>query len=320
LHRAIKAADWITANRVIDSGGFRHDESDKVGPYLDDTLAMGQAFLNLHEASADCKGLSKSEACADFISAHFSDVAIAGGEDQKKAGSLNQAGSLTADAKMSKVVRPLPLLEENVRLVRFANLLAHYIGNKKYQKMARSGSEKDEEARALFIAAIKARRSIVGSNGMTGKKVNCPIWKSTIPSFRRRLHSPVGKVSVRLRLSRASRSKACSSLETYSWVLKTFAKVCKNVLSLISGVCQMTDRVIADRKPCVLKLEPGNYAWCACGRSSKQPFCDGSHAGTEFSPVRFTVDAETTMALCMCKHTKTEPRCDGTHSSLPLAD
>lgn len=79
----------------------------------------------------------------------------------------------------------------------------------------------------------------------------------------------------------------------------------------------MTERVIADRKPCVVKLAPGNYAWCACGRSAKQPFCDGSHAGTDIAPVRFTVEEETTMALCACKHTKHEPRCDGTHSSLP---
>ncbi|MGD9680157.1 MAG: CDGSH iron-sulfur domain-containing protein [Candidatus Obscuribacterales bacterium] len=79
----------------------------------------------------------------------------------------------------------------------------------------------------------------------------------------------------------------------------------------------MTERVIADRKPCVVKLAPGNYAWCACGRSAKQPFCDGSHAGTDIVPVRFTVEEETTMALCACKHTKHEPRCDGTHSSLP---
>lgn len=78
----------------------------------------------------------------------------------------------------------------------------------------------------------------------------------------------------------------------------------------------MDEPVIADKKPCVLDLEPGNYAWCACGRSAKQPFCDGSHAGTNFVPVRFTVDAPCKMALCACKHSKNSYRCDGTHSTL----
>lgn len=77
------------------------------------------------------------------------------------------------------------------------------------------------------------------------------------------------------------------------------------------------ERIIADRKPCILKLQPGSYSWCACGRSKNQPFCDGSHAGTGIGPVRFTVESEETMALCACKHTKHEPRCDGSHSTLP---
>lgn len=78
----------------------------------------------------------------------------------------------------------------------------------------------------------------------------------------------------------------------------------------------MDEPVIADKKPCVMELKPGQYAWCACGKSQKQPFCDGSHAGTEFVPVRFTVDEACRMALCCCKHSKNSYRCDGTHSSL----
>jgi CDGSH-type Zn-finger protein len=68
--------------------------------------------------------------------------------------------------------------------------------------------------------------------------------------------------------------------------------------------------------PTVLELEPGTYYWCACGRSAKQPFCDGSHAGTGFKPKAFTVDAPKRVALCNCKQTGNGPFCDGSHKRL----
>ena len=73
---------------------------------------------------------------------------------------------------------------------------------------------------------------------------------------------------------------------------------------------------IANKGPAVLELEPGTYWWCACGRSDDQPFCDGSHQGTEFSPVKLEVEEADTLALCQCKHTGDAPRCDGTHADL----
>jgi CDGSH-type Zn-finger protein len=79
----------------------------------------------------------------------------------------------------------------------------------------------------------------------------------------------------------------------------------------------MSEPVIADRKPCVLNLEPGEYWWCTCGRSKKQPFCDGSHSGTGFSPMQFTITEAKTVAMCCCKHTNNAPYCDGSHSKLP---
>lgn len=63
----------------------------------------------------------------------------------------------------------------------------------------------------------------------------------------------------------------------------------------------------------VVKLEPGKYWWCQCGRSKNQPFCDGSHKDTDFSPVEFTVDEAGSYSLCGCKHTGRPPFCDSTH-------
>ena len=79
----------------------------------------------------------------------------------------------------------------------------------------------------------------------------------------------------------------------------------------------MTEPVIAQKFPFCLELEPGQYHWCACGRSADQPFCDGSHEGTEFSPVEFELEEAKKVWLCGCKHTKNQPFCDGTHKTLP---
>ncbi|MCA9412764.1 MAG: CDGSH iron-sulfur domain-containing protein [Candidatus Omnitrophica bacterium] len=71
-------------------------------------------------------------------------------------------------------------------------------------------------------------------------------------------------------------------------------------------------------KPFVMKVEPGKYAWCACGQSETQPYCDGSHSrcGSEKRPHIVTIEDGKNVAWCGCKQTKTPPYCDGSHSRL----
>ncbi len=79
----------------------------------------------------------------------------------------------------------------------------------------------------------------------------------------------------------------------------------------------MADPKIADKKPMVMELEPGEYHWCSCGESKTQPWCDGAHTEKgEFEPTRFEIKEKTTSAICMCRHTKNRPFCDGSHAKL----
>jgi CDGSH iron-sulfur domain-containing protein 3 len=74
---------------------------------------------------------------------------------------------------------------------------------------------------------------------------------------------------------------------------------------------------VAQKGPYQIALEANKpYFWCTCGRSAKQPFCDGAHKGTTFQPQRFTVDKAATYNLCGCKSTDDTPFCDGAHNML----
>ncbi len=70
---------------------------------------------------------------------------------------------------------------------------------------------------------------------------------------------------------------------------------------------------IAQKGPYEVSVEPKTYAWCTCGLSSKQPFCDASHKGTDFRSLKFEITEPQTVFLCGCKQTKTPPYCDGSH-------
>jgi CDGSH-type Zn-finger protein len=82
----------------------------------------------------------------------------------------------------------------------------------------------------------------------------------------------------------------------------------------------MAEPKIAARRPQVLELAAGTYWWCACGGSQNQPFCDGSHKGTDFRPVQVVLPQEERIALCQCKRTADRPFCDGSHKRLPESD
>ncbi len=77
------------------------------------------------------------------------------------------------------------------------------------------------------------------------------------------------------------------------------------------------DKVVAAKKPIVVDCEPGEYWWCACGRSANQPWCDGSHAGTGIEPEKMVIEEKAKLPLCQCKHTGNPPMCDGSHRNLP---
>jgi len=79
----------------------------------------------------------------------------------------------------------------------------------------------------------------------------------------------------------------------------------------------MAEPTIAQKAPFSTAVEAGKtYYWCSCGKSAKQPFCDGSHKGSEFAPKPYTAEKDGTAWFCGCKVTKNAPMCDGSHKAL----
>ncbi len=79
----------------------------------------------------------------------------------------------------------------------------------------------------------------------------------------------------------------------------------------------MSQPEIAQKSPYAVQVEAGkSYWWCACGKSKGQPFCDGSHKGSEFSPVEYKATESGTVYFCGCKHSAKGSMCDGSHKQL----
>jgi len=124
LGRAVAAANWASARRVIAGGGFRHDEVDAAGPFLGDTLAMGAAYLALYQTIGEEAWLKRAEAADDFIRAHFSRG--------------DEPGFASSDTTTASFPRPMPEFDEAVRLARFASLLARASGRPEDHAVAES--------------------------------------------------------------------------------------------------------------------------------------------------------------------------------------
>lgn len=70
----------------------------------------------------------------------------------------------------------------------------------------------------------------------------------------------------------------------------------------------------ASQSPFKVAVEQGKkYFWCSCGKSTKQPFCDGSHKGSDFTPIKYEASESKEVFFCGCKGSKAPPMCDGSH-------
>ena len=127
LAAAEKAAQFILANRKRPEGGFRHGDSDRGGPYLGDTLAMGQAMLDLYAATGTRKWLDEAEAAGDFIAKNFVDA---------KGGFLT---TLTPESSVGAFINPAKAIDEQSAATRFANGLHRYLGAAPYRALAEHG-------------------------------------------------------------------------------------------------------------------------------------------------------------------------------------
>jgi uncharacterized protein len=121
---AEKAAKWVNDNRALPDGGFRHGDKDRGGPFLGDTMAMGQASLDLYAATGNRDWLTEAAKAGDFVGSTFKDAA---------GGFLS---SKTSEAKAGVFARPAKLMDDQIQVARFMNLLNRYFGSDSYRELA----------------------------------------------------------------------------------------------------------------------------------------------------------------------------------------
>jgi uncharacterized protein len=120
---AERSAKWVLANRALPNGGFRHGETDRGGPFLGDNVAMGQAFLDLYAATGNRDWLTSAARVGDFV-ATFRDET--GGFFTSK----------TSEGNAGVFARPATLIDDQIQVARFMNLLNRYYGNEAYREQA----------------------------------------------------------------------------------------------------------------------------------------------------------------------------------------
>ena len=121
---AEKAAKWVNDNRALPDGGFRHGDKDRGGPFLGDTMAMGQASLDLYAATGNRDWLTEAAKAGDFVGSTFKDAA---------GGFLT---SKTSEAKAGVFAKPAKLMDDQIEVARFMNLLNRYFGSDSYRELA----------------------------------------------------------------------------------------------------------------------------------------------------------------------------------------
>jgi uncharacterized protein YyaL (SSP411 family) len=146
-NEAVHAAEWIYRSRATGDGGFRHGDETSGPINLGDTLAMGRAFLGLYTVTADHAWLDQAEQAADFIDSHFI----------YRAHGAAIGFATAADESADSILKPEPDFDENVALARFANLLYHYTGNARDQRIAQTALR--------FAAAPEVAKSRLSSVG-----------------------------------------------------------------------------------------------------------------------------------------------------------
>ena len=234
LSDAEAAARWVIANRALPNGGFRHDERDVAGPYLEDTLAMGQGFIALYGATGNREWLERAEASAVFIDRTF----------RRK-----DPGYVTSAPSPKSKLQPRPSLDENVSVARFMNILRRYTGVERYVSMTDNamrflvtdqiagsrltapgillaafeaandplhltivGGKDDARAIALFAAADRIRRSIVEWSGGISVRATCQTRTFSIRSCRNQRPSfaPIAPARCRSSKRRKYARKSCA--------------------------------------------------------------------------------------------------------------